>query len=152
MASRSSGPPYLFTSSSFTRAGIFKWTSSGVVAFFLADCDWSLSKAGRTDRYGNPAFSFFIICYCQSDFWVCILHWHILYLFSLPVNSAWNRFVNGEGVKTSVTGIPMIRSMAMEFEEDRNCSYLDKQYMLGDSLLAAPIFNESRCLPLPTGE
>ncbi len=51
-------------------------------------------------------------------------------------------YLYGEGVKTSVTGIPMIRSMAMEFEEDRSCSYLDKQYMLGDSLLAAPIFNE----------
>ena len=43
---------------------------------------------------------------------------------------------------TSRTGIPMLRSMALEFEEDRNCRYLDKQYMLGDSLLVAPIFNE----------
>ncbi len=43
---------------------------------------------------------------------------------------------------TSRTGIPMLRSMALEFEEDRGCRYLDKQYMLGDSLLAAPIFNE----------
>ena len=42
----------------------------------------------------------------------------------------------------SRTGIPMLRSMALEFEGDRNCRYLDKQYMLGDSLLAAPIFNE----------
>lgn len=44
--------------------------------------------------------------------------------------------------ETSKTGIPMIRSMAMSFEEDRNCRYLDKQYMLGDSILVAPIFNE----------
>lgn len=36
----------------------------------------------------------------------------------------------------------MLRSMALEFEEDRNCRYLDKQYMLGKSLLVAPIFNE----------
>ena len=35
-----------------------------------------------------------------------------------------------------------MRSMALEFENDKNCSYLDKQYMLGDSLLVAPIFNE----------
>jgi len=40
------------------------------------------------------------------------------------------------------TGIPMMRSMVLEFTEDKNCSYLDKQYMLGDSLLVAPIFNE----------
>lgn len=46
-------------------------------------------------------------------------------------------------VATSETGIPMMRSMALEFEGDRNCQYLDKQYMLGDKLLVAPIFDES---------
>ena len=51
-------------------------------------------------------------------------------------------YLYGEGVNTSLTGIPMMRSMALEFEEDRNCRYLDKQYMLGDSLLVAPVFNE----------
>lgn len=45
-------------------------------------------------------------------------------------------------VATSKTGIPTMRSMVLEFTEDKNCQYLDKQYMLGDSLLVAPIFNE----------
>ena len=45
-------------------------------------------------------------------------------------------------VETSKTGIPMMRSMVLEFPEDRNVSYLATQYMLGDSLLTAPIFNE----------
>ena len=45
-------------------------------------------------------------------------------------------------IETSITGIPMMRSMVLEFTEDRNCAYLDKQYMLGDSLLVAPIFND----------
>jgi alpha-D-xyloside xylohydrolase len=45
-------------------------------------------------------------------------------------------------VETSQTGVPMLRSMVLEFTEDRNCAYLDKQYMLGDSLLVAPIFND----------
>ncbi len=45
-------------------------------------------------------------------------------------------------VYTSRTGIPTMRSMVLEYTADRNCSYLDKQYMLGDSLLVAPIFNE----------
>lgn len=45
-------------------------------------------------------------------------------------------------IETSKTGVPMMRSMVMEFTADRNCAYLDKQYMLGDSLLVAPIFNE----------
>ena len=35
-----------------------------------------------------------------------------------------------------------MRSMVLEFTEDRNTAYLDKQYMLGDSLLVAPIFND----------
>ncbi|PXV89133.1 alpha-D-xyloside xylohydrolase [Lachnotalea glycerini] len=46
-------------------------------------------------------------------------------------------------VETSITGIPTMRSMVLEFMEDKNCQYLDKQYMLGDSLLVAPIFNEN---------
>ncbi|MDE6641526.1 MAG: alpha-xylosidase [Acetatifactor sp.] len=45
-------------------------------------------------------------------------------------------------VETSKTGIPMMRSMPLEFPEDRNCSYIATQYMLGDSLLVAPVFNE----------
>ena len=45
-------------------------------------------------------------------------------------------------VDTSRSGVPTMRSMVLEFTEDRNCSYLDKQYMLGDNLLVAPIFNE----------
>ncbi len=39
-------------------------------------------------------------------------------------------------------GIPSMRAMVLEFEDDKNVRYLDKQYMLGDSLLVAPIFNE----------
>ena len=45
-------------------------------------------------------------------------------------------------VETSRTGIPLMRSMPLEFMEDFNCRYIDKQYMLGDSLLVAPIFND----------
>jgi alpha-D-xyloside xylohydrolase len=38
-------------------------------------------------------------------------------------------------------GIPMMRPMMMEFPEDPTCLYLDRQYMLGESILVAPIFN-----------
>lgn len=51
-------------------------------------------------------------------------------------------YLYSSAVQTSRTGIPMMRSMVLEFPEDRNCRYLDKQYMLGDSLLVAPVFNE----------
>lgn len=45
-------------------------------------------------------------------------------------------------IYTCETGVPMMRSMVLEFPEDRNTAYLDKQYMLGDSLLVAPVFND----------
>ena len=48
-------------------------------------------------------------------------------------------------VKSHKAGIPSMRSMVMEFDQDPAVKYLDMQYMLGDSILVAPIFNkESR--------
>jgi alpha-D-xyloside xylohydrolase len=37
-------------------------------------------------------------------------------------------------------GTPMLRAMFIEFPDDPACTYLDCQYMLGESLLVAPIF------------
>lgn len=34
-----------------------------------------------------------------------------------------------------------MRAMVLEFNDDMACKYLDQQYMLGESLLVAPIFN-----------
>ncbi len=48
-----------------------------------------------------------------------------------------------QAVKAHEEGIPMKRPMFVEFPEDRACEPLDKQYMLGDSLLVAPVFKES---------
>ncbi len=39
-------------------------------------------------------------------------------------------------------GTPMMRPMMLEFPEDPACDTLDRQYMLGESLLVAPIFRE----------
>ncbi|MBO3798827.1 MAG: alpha-xylosidase [Thermoproteota archaeon] len=38
-------------------------------------------------------------------------------------------------------GIPVMRPMVLEFPEDPACSHLDRQYMLGESLLVAPVFS-----------
>ena len=51
-------------------------------------------------------------------------------------------YLFGAAVEASTKGIPVMRSMVLEFPEDPTCSYLDRQYMLGDSLLVAPIFNK----------
>jgi alpha-D-xyloside xylohydrolase len=50
-------------------------------------------------------------------------------------------------------GTPVIRPMAMEFESDRNAAHLDTQYMLGDSLLVAPVFSSTGTVDfyLPAG-
>ena len=48
-----------------------------------------------------------------------------------------------QAVKAHEEGIPMMRPMFVEFPEDRACEPLDKKYMLGDSLLVAPVFKES---------
>nr|WP_312291455.1 alpha-xylosidase [Clostridium chromiireducens] len=42
----------------------------------------------------------------------------------------------------ALIGTPVMRAMILEFQNDLACNYLDKQYMLGDSILVAPIFNE----------
>lgn len=39
-------------------------------------------------------------------------------------------------------GTPMLRAMMLEFPDDPACGTLDLQYMLGDSLLVAPVFTQ----------
>ncbi len=51
-------------------------------------------------------------------------------------------YLFSEANVASQKGIPMMRPMVLEFTEDPNCDQLDLQYMLGESLLVAPIFNE----------
>jgi alpha-D-xyloside xylohydrolase len=38
-------------------------------------------------------------------------------------------------------GVPLMRAMFLEFPNDPVCVYLDRQYMLGPSILVAPIFS-----------
>jgi len=51
-------------------------------------------------------------------------------------------------------GIPVLRSMLLEFPDDPTCAYLDRQYMLGPDLLVAPVFSEDNEVTyyLPEGE
>lgn len=51
-------------------------------------------------------------------------------------------YLYGQAVENSETGVPVMRSMLLEFPDDPLCETLDRQYMLGDSILVAPIFNE----------
>jgi alpha-D-xyloside xylohydrolase len=44
-------------------------------------------------------------------------------------------------LESHTQGLPLLRAMFLEFPDDPGCAYLDRQYMLGASLLAAPVFS-----------
>ena len=52
------------------------------------------------------------------------------------------------------SGVPVLRAMFLEFPDDPTCAYLDRQYMLGDTLLVAPVFSEDGTVEyyLPKGK
>lgn len=52
-------------------------------------------------------------------------------------------YLYAQAVVAQREGIPVLRAMLLEFPDDPACETLDRQYMLGDSLLVAPIFTES---------
>ncbi|HEX3043279.1 MAG TPA: alpha-xylosidase [Bacillota bacterium] len=55
--------------------------------------------------------------------------------------------------EASQKGLPVMRAMVLEFPDDPACAYLDREYLLGDSLLVAPIFSETGAVSyyLPEG-
>ncbi|SDD90029.1 alpha-D-xyloside xylohydrolase [Paenibacillus sp. UNCCL117] len=71
-------------------------------------------------------------------------------------------YLFGYAVEATQKGLPVMRAMVLEFPQDMTCHYLDRQYMLGERLLVAPIFNtegsvayyvpEGRWTNLLTGE
>ena len=50
-------------------------------------------------------------------------------------------YLYSKAVEAHETGIPMMRAMLLEFD-DLTCEDCDRQYMLGESLLVAPVFRE----------
>ncbi len=65
-------------------------------------------------------------------------------------------YLQAQSVATAASGIPMMRALVLEFPEDVATHELDRQYMLGDALLVAPIFNTAGSgqfyVPATTGE
>jgi len=47
----------------------------------------------------------------------------------------------GAAHEAHARGVPMMRAMVLEFPDDAGCDALDRQYMLGGSLLVAPVFS-----------
>jgi alpha-D-xyloside xylohydrolase len=50
-------------------------------------------------------------------------------------------YLFSQAVESSRKGYPLMRTMMFEFPEDPGCDHLDRQYMLGESLLVAPVFS-----------
>ena len=51
-------------------------------------------------------------------------------------------YLYGAAVEAHEYGTPMMRPMMLEFPDDPACDTLDRQYMMGESLLVAPVFHE----------
>ena len=51
-------------------------------------------------------------------------------------------YLFSRAVEAHERGVPVMRSMALEFPADPASDTLERQYMLGDSLLVAPVFSE----------
>lgn len=53
-------------------------------------------------------------------------------------------YLYAQAAKAIDGGLPLsLRAMCLEFPDDPTSWYLDRQFMVGDNLLAAPIFDES---------
>ena len=52
-------------------------------------------------------------------------------------------YIFRHAVEASERGIPLLRPMVLEFPSDPTCAFLDRQYMLGESILVAPVFSET---------
>jgi alpha-D-xyloside xylohydrolase len=62
-------------------------------------------------------------------------------------------YIYGQAANAAQDGMPVLRPIAAEFPDDPACTHLDRQYMLGDRLLVAPVFTASgeTSYYLPTG-
>lgn len=64
-------------------------------------------------------------------------------------------YIYSEATQTSLTGVPFMRAMSLEYPTDSNTHNLQYQYMFGSQLLVAPIVEEgvtSKSIYLPEGE
>ena len=50
-------------------------------------------------------------------------------------------YIYSASVTAHKRGIPVMRPMVLEFQDDPVCQTLDRQYMFGPSILVAPVFN-----------
>ncbi len=63
-------------------------------------------------------------------------------------------YIYTEAVKSSRSGLPLVRPLVLEYQEDPNTAHIDLEYLFGDSFLVAPMLTRAiqRKVYLPKGE
>jgi len=62
-------------------------------------------------------------------------------------------YIYSQSYKATKTGLPMMRAMVLEFQDDPNTYSMEDQYMFGDAFLVAPVYTpvNRRTVYLPEG-
>ena len=62
-------------------------------------------------------------------------------------------YIYSQAYKATRTGLPMMRAMVLEFQDDPNTYSMEDQYMFGDAFLVAPVYTpvNRRTVYLPEG-
>ncbi len=62
-------------------------------------------------------------------------------------------YIYSQAYKATKTGLPMMRAMVLEFQDDPNTYSMEDQYMFGDAFLVAPVYTpvNRRTVYLPEG-
>ncbi len=73
--------------------------------------------------------------------------------FFTKLKSKLMPYIFARAAEASNSGIPVMRAMFLEFD-DPTCLYLDRQYMLGEAILVAPVFSKDGTVTyyLPKGK
>jgi alpha-D-xyloside xylohydrolase len=50
-------------------------------------------------------------------------------------------YIYSQAVKATRTGLPLVKPLVLEYQDDPNTYHLDLQYLFGDDLLVAPVFS-----------
>ena len=53
-------------------------------------------------------------------------------------------YLYSTGWETTISGVPMMRAMVLEYPDDLSVRNIDTQYMLGGNLLVAPVFDQPK--------
>lgn len=106
------------------------------------------------DIYSPQAIHFGMLApWAQHNAWEgCRQPWYAgeenerIYTYYARLRYSLIPYLYSAAIECHETGVPMIRPMPMEFQEDENCLELSHQYMLGESILLTA-FTDSVYLP-----